>query len=108
MPTAAPHSRQRPTTTIETGHIAESIDQTSPDTDDDTEAALILLQTITPWLAKTLVEGGGLLDLRIKLLPPKTKRKPTNVYRLQAAIYQETDQRTTLTLRKDPNSPGPA
>lgn len=54
MSTAAQHNRQRPTATIETGHIVQSTDQAQA----DTEAAITLLQTIAPWLARKLVEGG--------------------------------------------------
>lgn len=97
---AAPNNR--PTATIETGHILPAASQAGIET--DTEAALVMLQSIAPWLAKALVESGGMLDLRIKLVAPRSRRKATNVYRIQAAVYQQADQNTTLALRKEPNT----
>lgn len=96
--TAAP----KPTATIETGYLQLPTSEAAED------AARALLQSIAPWLAKQLVEGGGELDLRIHLIKPATKpKRQHNVYRILAAVYEQPDQRPTLKLRKEPNAQAP-
>lgn len=96
MPTAAP------TATIETGHVQSPTGQSAQEAAE--EAARALLQRISPWLAQALVESGGELDLRIHLIAPTTRpnRQAGNIYRILAAVYENPDRRTTLTLRKAP------
>lgn len=90
----------KPTATITTGHIQPPADQP------DTEAATIMLQGIAQWLAQALVDAGGELDLRIHLKSPgkRSGRKPSNVYLMLAAVYDNPDRSATPRLRKEPKA----